>query len=53
MPHLQKACMSMYNPPHPGEFIREVYLEPLGVSYRTVAAKLKVSPSTFTRLVNG
>ncbi len=45
--------MSMYNPPHPGEFIREVYLEPLGISYRTVAAKLKVSSSTFTRLVNG
>jgi addiction module HigA family antidote len=45
--------MSMYNPPHPGEFIREVYLEPLEVSARSVAAKLKVSPSTFTRLING
>ena len=43
----------MYNPPHPGEFIREVYLEPLNVSHRTVSAKLKVSPSTFTRLING
>jgi antitoxin HigA-1 len=45
--------MSMYDPPHPGEFIREVYLEELQVSSRTVAAKLKVSPSTFTRLLNG
>ena len=45
--------MSMYNPPHPGQFIREVYLEPLGISHRTVSAKLKVSASTFTRLVNG
>ena len=45
--------MSMHNPPHPGEFIREVYLEPFGISYRTVAAKLKVSPSTFNRLVKG
>ena len=45
--------MGMYNPPHPGEFIREVYLEPLEVSYRTVASKLKVSPSTFNRLVKG
>ena len=45
--------MSMYDPPHPGEFIREVYLEELKVSSRTVAAKLKVSPSTFTRLLNG
>ena len=45
--------MSMYNPLHPGEFIREVYLEPFEVSSRTVAAKLKVSPSTLTRLLNG
>jgi len=45
--------MSMYDPPHPGEFIREVYLEELKVSSRTVAAKLKVSPSTFTRLLSG
>lgn len=45
--------MNMHNPPHPGEFIREVYLEPLGISHRAVASKLKVSPSTFTRLING
>ncbi len=36
--------MSKYNPPHPGEFIREVYLEPLGISYRAVSAKLNVAP---------
>ncbi len=45
--------MTMHNPPHPGEFIREVYLEPLGVSFRVVAEKLKVSPSTFHRLIKG
>ena len=45
--------MNMYNPPHPGEFIRGVYLEPLGISYRTVTAKLKVAPSTFNRLIKG
>lgn len=45
--------MSMYDPPHPGEFIREVYLEALNVSARTIADKLKVSPSTFIRLLNG
>jgi len=26
--------MNRYNPAHPGEFIREVYLEPLELSYR-------------------
>lgn len=45
--------MSMHNPPHPGEFIRSVYLEELGVSVRKVAESLDVSPSTFTRLLNG
>lgn len=45
--------MNKYNPPHPGEFIKEVYLEPLGISYRTVAVKLKVAPSTFNRLIKG
>jgi addiction module HigA family antidote len=45
--------MNMYNPPHPGEFIKEVYLEPFKISYRKVAEKLKVAPSTFHRLING
>ncbi len=45
--------MNMHNPPHPGEFIREVYLEPLGFSYRAVALKLHVAPSTFNRLIQG
>jgi len=43
----------MYNPPHPGEFIREVYLDPFKVSYRMAAKSLNVSPSTFNRLVMG
>ena len=45
--------MSMHNPPHPGKFIQDVYLEPLNISYRSVALKLKVSPSTFIRLIKG
>ena len=45
--------MTMHNPPHPGEFIKEVYLEPFGLSYRKVAAMLNVAPSTFNRLIKG
>lgn len=30
--------MTMHNPPHPGEFIREVYLEPFGISSRQLAS---------------
>lgn len=45
--------MSMHNPPHPGEFIKEVYIEPLEVSPRSVALRLGVAPSTFARLIQG
>ena len=45
--------MDMHNPPHPGEFIKEVYLESLDISYRKIAEMLKVAPSTFNRLING
>jgi antitoxin HigA-1 len=45
--------MDMHNPPHPGEFIREVYLEPHGLSLRVLAGKLGVAPSTLNRVVSG
>jgi len=45
--------MGMHSPPHPGEFVREVYLESLQVSARQIAARLKVTPSTFQRFING
>ncbi|OQY30209.1 MAG: addiction module antidote protein, HigA family [Candidatus Cloacimonetes bacterium 4572_55] len=45
--------MKMHRPPHPGEFIREIYLDPFGLSCSSVAVKLKVSASTFTNLVKG
>ncbi len=45
--------MGMHNPPHPGEFIRELYIKPFNLSSRKVAENLNVSPSTFNRLLNG
>jgi addiction module HigA family antidote len=45
--------MTMYNPPHPGEFIRDVFLTHLKLSRRSIALKLGVSPSTFLRLIKG
>ncbi len=46
--------MNMHNPPHPGEFIKEVYLDALeNISARFVAEKLHVAPSTFNRLLQG
>lgn len=43
--------MHMHNPPHPGEFITEVYLEPHGISGRLLAQKLDVSASTLSRIL--
>jgi addiction module HigA family antidote len=45
--------MAMHNPPHPGEFIRTVYLEPFSISSRFLATKLDVSPSTLNRVIKG
>lgn len=45
--------MRMHNPPHPGEFIKEVYLEPNDLSVRGLAESLGVSPSTVMRIING
>ena len=45
--------MSMHNPPHPGEFITDIYLEPNGISGRELALKLDVAPSTLSRILKG
>jgi addiction module HigA family antidote len=45
--------MAMHNPPHPGEFIAEVYLEPNNLSGRELAAKLDVAASTLNRVLTG
>ena len=45
--------MTMHSPPHPGEFILAIYLEPFGMSSRTLAENLAVSPSTLNRIITG
>lgn len=45
--------MEMFNPPHPGEIISEIYLEPFELSARAISKDLKIDPSTFSRLVSG
>ncbi len=45
--------MAMHNPPHPGDFITEVYLEPNHISGRELAAKLGVAASTLSRVLKG
>ena len=45
--------MNMHNPPHPGEFIYSVYLEPSGYSCRYLAKQLDVASSTLNRILKG
>ena len=45
--------MKMHNPPHPGEFITDIFLEPHGISGRELAFKLDVAPSTLSRILKG
>ncbi|WP_407659803.1 HigA family addiction module antitoxin [Marinicella gelatinilytica] len=43
----------MYNPPHPGEVIKELYLEPLELSVTAAAKALGVSRKTLSAIING
>ena len=45
--------MTMHNPPHPGEFIYDVYFEPAGFSCRYLAKQLDVASSTLNRILKG
>jgi addiction module HigA family antidote len=45
--------MAMHNPPHPGEFITRIYLEPNELSGRELALKLGVAASTLSRILKG
>jgi antitoxin HigA-1 len=51
---LQGGCkMEMFNPPHPGEIIREDCLKRLDLSVTAAAKRLGVSRVTLSELLNG
>ena len=43
--------MAMHNPPHPGKFIRDTYIQPFDISIRSLAENLGVAASTLARVV--
>ena len=45
--------MRMHNPPHPGEIIKELCLEPLDISVTEAAEALGVSRKTLSAILNG
>jgi len=45
--------MRMHNPPHPGEILKALCLEPLGLSVTETAGALGVSRKTLSAILNG
>jgi antitoxin HigA-1 len=45
--------MTMKNPPHPGEIIRDLCIEPLGLTVTKAAEGLGVTRKTLSLLLNG
>lgn len=45
--------MAMKNPPHPGEVLKDLCIEPLGKTLTDIAENLGVSRKTLSDLVNG
>jgi len=44
--------MKMHNPPHPGQILRELCIEPLGLTVTEVAKALGVSRKTLSSILN-
>ncbi|MFM7712794.1 MAG: HigA family addiction module antitoxin, partial [Microcystis sp.] len=45
--------MKMHNPPHPGEVLKELCLEPLNLTVTEAAEALGVSRKTLSAILNG
>ena len=47
------SIMQMHDPPHPGQVLRELCLEPLGLTVTSAAKALGVSRKTLSAILNG
>ena len=45
--------MAMHNPAHPGEILKELLIEPAGLSVTDVSAHLDISRKTLSKVLNG
>jgi antitoxin HigA-1 len=48
-----RSKMRMYNPPHPGEVLKQLCLEPLKLNVTEAAKALGVSRKTLSAILNG
>ena len=44
--------MKMHNPPHPGEIIKGLWLDPMGISITKAAKAMGVSRKTLSKIIN-
>ena len=45
--------MNMHNPPHPGEILRGLCIEPLGLTITSAAEGLGITRKTLSAILNG
>lgn len=45
--------MKMYNPPHPGEVLYTLYIEPAGLNITQTAKALSMPRSALSEIING
>jgi antitoxin HigA-1 len=45
--------MSMHNPAHPGEILKELVIDPLNITITDVSEHLNVSRKTLSKVING
>ena len=45
--------MNMFNPPHPGEIIKGLWLDPMGASITDAATAMGISRKTLSKVING
>ncbi|MES2822002.1 MAG: HigA family addiction module antitoxin [Pseudomonadota bacterium] len=45
--------MGIHNPAHPGEILKELLIEPLGLTITQVSENLDVSRKTLSKVING
>ena len=44
--------MKMFNPPHPGEIIKGLWLDPMGATITEAASAIGVSRKTLSKIIN-
>jgi antitoxin HigA-1 len=47
------TALRMHNPPHPGEILRQLCIEPLGLTVTAAAEGLGISRKTLSAILNG